>query len=77
MAEVRKSRADKAPIAPHFFELAAPEAPLGKALRWGYRKGTYWEDRRRGDWSECRDLFGLNEYMSGQKPGSLLDGLNE
>ncbi|KAK9917165.1 hypothetical protein WJX75_001500 [Coccomyxa subellipsoidea] len=61
MAEVRKSRADKAPIAPHFFELAAHEAPLGKALRWRYRKGTYWEDRRRGDWSECRDLFGLNE----------------
>ncbi|CAL8463373.1 g2907 [Coccomyxa elongata] len=61
MVEVRASRADKAAVAPHFFELAAPDAPLGRALRWRYRDGSYWEARRKGDWSDCRDLFGLGQ----------------
>lgn len=61
MAEARAKRADNAAVAPHFFELAAADAPLGRALRWRYRRGSYWEARRRGDWSGCRDLFGLEQ----------------
>jgi hypothetical protein len=61
MEEVKKSRADKKAIAPRFFEAPADGAdmPAGKGLRWRYKQGTYWESRSRGDWSGCRDIFGL------------------
>ena len=58
---MKEDRADKAPVAPHWFELVAPGMPPGQGLRWRFRRaGSYWEARQEGDWSRCPDIFGLN-----------------
>jgi hypothetical protein len=61
MAEVAKTRDDKRPVAPHFFELVRPDMHAGEGVRWRYRRGSYWEARSKGDWSGCRDIFGLQD----------------
>ena len=57
-AALKAARPDKAPIAPHFFELVAPQAPAGKGLRWRYRQGSYWEAREQADWGTLPRIFG-------------------
>ena len=59
MAAVKEGRADKKAVAPHWFEHAAPETPVGQGLRWRFRKaGGYWDARQHGNWSCCPDIFG-------------------
>lgn len=57
-AALKAARPDKAPIAPHFFELVAPQTPAGKGLRWRYRQGSYWEAREQADWATLPHIFG-------------------
>jgi hypothetical protein len=68
MAAVKERRADKAAVAPHWFELAAPETPSGQGLRWRFKKaGGYWDARQAGDWSACPDIFGTRAAAAGEE----------
>jgi len=55
----KSGRPDIEALPPQWFELdpAAAAAPLGKALRWRYKEGSYWRARERGAWGSCRTLF--------------------
>jgi len=55
----KSGRPDIEALPPQWFEPdpSAAAAPLGKARRWRYKEGSYWEAREAGSWSSCRRLF--------------------